>query len=135
MAYYCSAGFDPASGALFVASGIEGDNYARVVELVREQVALLAAEGPTPEELALCKHRLVSRLEGSQDTPPALVSQHFAESVSGAPRTTAERIADIQGITPEAVRRAAQQFALDSVFFLAPEGSNAAPVLGGTVAE
>lgn len=131
MAYYCSAGFDAASGALFVASGIEGDNYAKVVELVQEQIRLLADEGPTAEELGLVKHRLVSSLEGSQDTPPALVAQHFSESVSGAPRTTAERIARVQGITPAMVQQAAQRFALDSVFFLAPEGSNAAPVFGG----
>jgi predicted Zn-dependent peptidase len=123
LAYYCSAAYDPASGALFAAAGIDPAAYPRVVAMIREAARQLADEGPGADELRQAQARLAARLRQAADTPAALAAQHFAEHVAGHVRSTAERLAAMAAVTPDDVRAAGARFALDTVFFLAPEGA------------
>ena len=62
-------------------------------------------------------------------TPGASIGQHFAELVSGHLRTTAERIAAVEGVTPADLQRAGARFALDTGYLLAPEGQEVGAAL------
>lgn len=123
LAYDCSAAYDPSTGALFAAAGIDAGVYPRVVAMVRQAVERLAADGPTPAELSQAQARLAARLRQAADTPAALAAQHHAELVSGHVRSTDERLAAIAAVTAADVAAAGRRFALDTVYFLAPEGA------------
>lgn len=76
MAYYAFSTFDPSvgPGALLVRAGVDPNNVQRAVAAIDHEVALLAAEGPTPRELAETRDYLIGSIPRMLENNPAIAT-------------------------------------------------------------
>jgi zinc protease len=84
MAYYAFSSFDPSvgRGPLLVRAGVDPNNVQRAVDAIDHEVALLAAEGPTPREIAETRDFLIGSIPRMLENNPAIATflqtaEHF----------------------------------------------------------
>jgi zinc protease len=84
LAYYAFSSFDPhvVPGPLLVRAGVDGANVDRAIATIDAQVAKMAAEGPTEEEIADTKHYLIGSLPRTLETNAGIAfflqaAEHF----------------------------------------------------------
>jgi zinc protease len=70
MAYYVFSGFDASviPGPLMVRAGVAADNVARAVRSIDDEIARLAAEGPTDEEVGESRQYLIGSMPRNLET-------------------------------------------------------------------
>lgn len=112
LAYYAFSSFDPhvVPGPLVIRAGVDGANVDRVIETIDAQVAKLAAEGPTSEEIADTKHFLIGSLPRTLETNAGIAfflqaAEHFDLGLDYDLRLPAL----IEGVTRESAHQAAAQ--------------------------
>jgi predicted Zn-dependent peptidase len=84
LAYYAFSSLDPHAvpGPLLVRAGVDGANVDRAIATIDAQVARMAAEGPTEEEIADTKHYLIGSLPRTLETNAGIAfflqaAEHF----------------------------------------------------------
>ena len=84
LAYYAYSAFDPhvVPGPLIVRAGVDGANVDRAIATIDAQIARMASEGPTDEELADTKRFLIGSLPRTLETNAGIAfflqtAEHF----------------------------------------------------------
>ncbi len=84
LAYYAFSSFDPhvVPGPLLVRAGVDGANVDRAIATIDAQIAKMAAEGPTVEEIADTKRFLIGSLPRTLETNAGIAfflqtAEHF----------------------------------------------------------
>src|SRR5690606_20366868 len=106
--------------------GREGVDLSRLERIALEEIAALAAEGPTAEEVerakAMSEARLISGLEAIASKADQLNAYYY---YTGEPDHVAEDLAAIRALTAAGIRQAAREY-LDGqnrlVLSIVPEG-------------
>ncbi|HEX7019713.1 MAG TPA: insulinase family protein, partial [Gemmatimonadaceae bacterium] len=84
LAYYAFSSLDPhvIPGPLLVRAGVDGANVDRAIATIDAQIARLAADGPTEQEIADTKHYLIGSLPRTLETNAGIAfflqaAEHF----------------------------------------------------------
>jgi zinc protease len=84
LAYYAFSSFDPhvVPGPLLIRAGVDGANVDRAIRTIDAQIATLAAEGPTDQEIADTKRYLIGSLPRTLETNAGIAfflqaAEHF----------------------------------------------------------
>lgn len=110
LAYDVSAVYEPYAGAglLEIVSEAAPDRVERLVGVLCDLVGSLRDHGPSPAELAKAKRRAAWQLAEALDDP-AQIAEHLALSrLLGTARTPVARLDELEGVSREAARVAAQ---------------------------
>lgn len=118
LAYYASSRLDGHKGILTIQSGIEFANYEKAVDIIKQQIGLMA-EGQISElEMSQTRAMIANQLRESQDSAFETIALDFNNQLSGKTRTAAELIEQVERIDVEAIRRVAERVKLDTIYFL-----------------
>ncbi|HSL22150.1 MAG TPA: pitrilysin family protein [Vicinamibacterales bacterium] len=116
LAYYAYSAFDPhvVAGPLMVRAGVDGASVDRAVATIDAQVAAMAADGPTDDELADTKRFLIGSLPRTLETNAGIAfflqtAEHFGLGLDHDLRLPAL----IEAVSRDAAHAAARQLSPD----------------------
>ncbi len=118
LAYATHSSLDRSKGLLFVTAGIDPARYGRCVEVVRGQMADLAAGRFSEDEWQKTRRTIIDRVRSREDSPSAKIGAFVEMNQGGRPMTGAELVAGLEKVTREDVGRAASRVKPDTLFFL-----------------
>ena len=129
LAYGISSDVLAGKGLLTVGAGIDASKAEEVRDEVLRQVADLAENGPSEEEVAMCKASFFNGLQSLADSAGSLARFYAREFQFALHRSPAERAAVLESLGPRDVQRAAENWKADTAFLMAaPEASMAGSV-------
>ena len=118
LCYYASAQFVTSKGLLLVNSGIENANFAVARDEILHQLDECRAGALTDAELDTARKTLANGWRAMLDDPLTLERSWLGQAASGLLIPPEKRIEQISAVTPEQVTAAAQNTALDTVYFM-----------------
>lgn len=121
LAYYASSRYDGHKGIATIQSGIEIPNYERAVTIIKQQLDEMKNGNISDLEMSQTKAMIRNLLKEMQDSAFEMIAYDFNRQLSGKERTADELLAQVEQISKENVREAAEQFRLDTIYFLRDE--------------
>ncbi|MBR2564753.1 MAG: insulinase family protein [Paenibacillus sp.] len=121
LAYYASSRYDGHKGIATIQSGIEIPNYEKAVTIIKQQLEEMKHGHITDLEMSQTKAMIRNLLREMQDAAFEMIAYDFNRQLSGKERTAEELLAQIEQISKQDVREAAEQFRLDTIYFLRDE--------------
>lgn len=118
LCYYASAQFVTSKGLLLVNSGIENANFEVARDEILHQLDECRAGALTDAELDTARKTLANGWRAMLDDPLTLERYWLGQAASGLLIPPEKRIEQISAVTPEQVTAAAQNTALDTVYFM-----------------
>lgn len=121
LCYYCAARYDRYKGILMVDCGIEAGNMRKAKNEILKQLEEMQNGNITADEL---HHALLAIKNGYRavfDSTKSVETYYLGQIFSGTTYDPEEVLAQLEGITFEAVQNAAQRIKLDTVYFLTGE--------------
>ncbi|MHC5035882.1 MAG: EF-P 5-aminopentanol modification-associated protein YfmF [Planctomycetota bacterium] len=121
LAYDISSHVERYKGLLIIHAGLKPGSSSHVADRIAETISDLVHKGPTQEEMASARSRLLTEFRSIPDGAGALI--HIAQEgiLAGKIPTLASLQADVARVTPQDVSRLAASLALDTTFLLKPE--------------
>ncbi|KLU54050.1 zinc protease [Paenibacillus sp. VT-400] len=121
LAYYASSRYDGHKGIATIQSGIEIPNYEKAVTIIKQQLEEMKSGTISDLEMSQTKAMIRNLLKEMQDSAFEMIAYDFNRQLSGKERTAEELLAQVEHISKEDVREAAEQFRLDTIYFLRDE--------------
>ena len=118
LAYAVHSSVDAVKGLLFITAGIDPAKYARCVEVIREQIADVAAGRWTDDEWNKTMRTLLDRVRSREDSPGSKIGSFLEMEPSSAPMTPAQAGAALAKVTREDVLRAAARVKPDTIYYV-----------------
>ncbi|MCQ4087247.1 EF-P 5-aminopentanol modification-associated protein YfmF [Saccharibacillus sp. JS10] len=118
LAYYASSQYEPHKAFGTIQSGIEISNYDRALDIIRVQLDAMKAGEITETELRQTQAMLGNDLREIRDSAFQMIHHDFGGRLSGRERNVSELIQQVEQMTSEQVAEAAQNFRLDTIYFL-----------------
>ncbi len=118
LAYAVHSSLDHTKGLLFVTAGIDPAKYAKCVEVIKLQMADLAAGKISDDEWEKTRLTITDRVRSREDNPSAQIGSFLEMSLNGKPMTADQVIAGVNAVTREDVVRTAARVKPDTIFYL-----------------
>jgi len=118
LAYAVHSSLDHTKGLLFITAGIDPAKYAKCVEVIKLQMADLAAGKISEDEWSKTRLTITDRVRSREDNPSAKIGSFLEMSLNGKPMTADQVIAGVNAVTREDVVRAASRVKPDTIFYL-----------------
>jgi predicted Zn-dependent peptidase len=118
LAYAVHSSVDAVKGLLFVTAGIDPDKYAKCVEVIREQMADVAAGRWSDDEWGKTLSTLLDRVRSREDSPSGKIHSFLEMEPSTPPLTPAQAGAALAKVTREDVLRAAARVKPDTIYYV-----------------
>nr|WP_313639264.1 pitrilysin family protein [Paenibacillus sp.] len=118
LAYYASSRYDGHKGIGTIQSGIEAQNYGKAVEIIEKQLDEMKAGNISDLELSQTKAMIRNQLSEIQDSAFEMISFDFNRQLSGKERTADQLLQQVEQISAEDVKAAAETVQLDTIYFL-----------------
>ena len=125
LCYYCAARYYRQKGIILVDSGVESANAARAQEEILRQFEAMKQGGFGEDALKASKLAMEDAFRGVSDSMDSLQEWYSSQLEEDSFVSPEEYSALISKVTKEDVIRAAQEFALDTVYLLAPKEEKA----------
>lgn len=118
LCYYCSSNVDRFKNVMFVSSGVEASKYLDARSEIEAQLAAIANNDFSDDELQNAKLYLNDSIRGFYDSESALASLMISGTLRGEMKTPDQEIEDISRVTREDIIEIAKEAQLDTVYFL-----------------
>jgi predicted Zn-dependent peptidase len=118
LAYAVHSSLDHTKGLLFVTAGIDPAKYEKCIEVIKQQMADLAAGKITDDEWEKTRLTITDRVRSREDNPSAKIGSFLEMSLNGKPMTAPQVIDGVNAVTREQVVRAAALVRPDTIFYL-----------------
>jgi predicted Zn-dependent peptidase len=122
LAYYSYARVDGALGMMVIGSGIEFRDFRPALDIIRDQVARMAAGDIDEQEMAFTLEAFLNDLRSEEDSPGALISRQLERQMLGGGLFGQELMESLGRVTVEDVVRVAAPVELDTIYFLTRKG-------------
>ncbi|MBI3855600.1 MAG: insulinase family protein [Planctomycetes bacterium] len=118
LAYAVHSSLDHTKGLLFITAGIDPAKYEKCVEVIKQQMADLAAGKISDDEWEKTRLTITDSVRSREDNPSAKIGSFLEMSLNGKPMTAAQVIEGVGRVTREDVVRAAARVRPDTIFYL-----------------
>lgn len=118
LCYYIYSSVEKYKSILFIAAGIEFENYDKTIKLVKEQLENIKIGNISNEELENSKIALTNAMKSLGDNIGAMSDFYFAQNISETYSTVEEIIEWIKNIRVEDIVNAFSNIQLDTIYFL-----------------
>jgi predicted Zn-dependent peptidase len=118
LAYAVHSSLDHTKGLLFITAGIDPAKYEKCVEVIKLQMADLAAGKISDDEWDKTRLTISDRVRSREDNPSAKIGSFLEMSLNGKPMTAAQVIDAVGRVTRDDVVRAAARVRPDTIFYL-----------------
>lgn len=121
LAYYISSSIETTKGLLVINSGINAENHQEVIELVKQEISVVAEAKFSQEEFKRAKKSIVNHLKQDLDSNKALSAHFLLSLVNQKEESINKVIAEVEKVSKEDVVAVAQKLKLDTVYLLKSE--------------
>lgn len=118
LCYYIHTMLYRAKQIMMLQAGIERENYEKVMEMIRQELARMQAGDFTQEALLRAKKSMAGDFGAMQDSPQRMMDFYLSNVLCGDETVLAEVGRLIQEIDKESVLAAGKNFSLDTSYFL-----------------
>lgn len=119
LAYYINSDYASRKGIVVITSGINAEDYLKVVSLISEVLSKFEAGELSDENFDLTKKALINSILEGNDSQIGLLQDILMEIENPSRRMkTADKIASIKAVTKEQVIECSKKMKLDTIFFL-----------------
>jgi len=118
LAYAVHSSLDHTKGLLFVTAGIDPAKYAKCVEVIKQQMADLAAGKISDDEWEKTRLTITDRVRSREDNPSAKIGSFLEMSLNGKAMTATQVIDGVNAVTRDQVVKAAALVRPDTIFYL-----------------
>ena len=101
--------------------GLKSLIMRRPVNIIQAQLEEMKSGAISDLEMSQTKAMIRNLLKEMQDSAFEMIAYDFNRQLSGKERTAEELLAQVEHISKEDVREAAEQFRLDTIYFLRDE--------------
>lgn len=122
LAYYVSSSIETTKGLFLINSGINAENQAEVVELVKKEIRSAAEGDFTEEDFMRSKKSIINHLKQDLDSNRALSAHYLLSLVNNKRESIKQTIAGVEKVNRADIIAAADKLKLDTVFLLKSEG-------------
>lgn len=121
LCYHIGSWIEPSAGLLVVEAGIEPGDRCRVVDVVLEQIRLLAESGPAADDLQRSRGLAQQRLSAMADGRDGLVRFHYNRTLAFVPGTRHSLTSALHAVQSQDVADMAGQLRLQTDYLLKPD--------------
>ena len=121
LAYYVSSSIESTKGLLLINSGINAENYEKVVDLVKKELSATADGEFSQEEFLRSKKSIINHLKQDLDSNKSLSAHYLLSLVNNKNESINETIKGVENVDREDIITAAQKLKLDTVYLLKSE--------------
>jgi len=121
LCYYINARNEKYKAIMIISSGIEFDNYHKVIELIDVEFKNMIEGEFTDEDMKIAKDNMISNLNAISDYPNTFMNYYYSTVISGGKFNIEERKKTIASITKNEVIEAGKRIVKDTVYFLNKE--------------
>ncbi len=118
LCYYIYSSIEKYKALMFIASGIEIENYEKALKLIEREMTDMKKGRISDEEMENSKNAIVNSLRSMTDSIGSLSEFYYGQLVSGVFETPEQMIEKIRAVTKEEVTKASQKIKMDTVYFL-----------------
>lgn len=118
LAYYVASRIESHKGLLMVMSGIQSENYAKTLTIIREQMDAMQKGDFSDEIIEQTKAVIENQLLETIDHPVGLVEVLYHNVVAPKKITIDEWINEVQKVKRDEIIAVANQVQLDTIYFL-----------------
>jgi len=118
LCYYIATHLEPLCGLLFVAAGLDPEDYEAVLLGVDVQLEAIREKRFDAGELERVRSLLVSRLQSLDDNRDGLVRFYYRQRVADLKGGRRRFQTQLAAVTPDEVSQVARKLELDTTFFL-----------------
>lgn len=118
LCYYCSAGFDTNTNAMFVMSGIETENIEKAKNAILEQLDEVKKGNITDDELEFAKLDICNGYRSVNDSLYGIEGWYLSQCLRDSAKSPEDAANDIVKITKEDVVSAANKVSLNTIYTL-----------------
>ena len=118
LCYYASSQYARSKGILTVSSGIETRDYDRALEEILRQLKAVQQGEWEDWEIPGARSTILSSLAAMPDGQGAMENWFLGQNATDQTETPEELARQLQEVTPERIRAAAETIQLDTVYFL-----------------
>ena len=118
LCYYCDSALDMTKGILWVSCGIRPDRRDEAEEAITTCLSSLQKGMIHPKDVELAKLSLLNSYRQIRDSQSSMEVYAFSRLLNGTEDRIEDEMERIRRVTPADVKRVAQAFKPDTVFFL-----------------
>jgi predicted Zn-dependent peptidase len=121
LAYYVSSSIESTKGLLLINSGINAENHKKVIELVKKEIAAVAAGDFNEEEFMRSKKSIINHLKQDLDSNKALSAHFLLSLVNNKNESINQTISRVESVSREDIVAVAEKSKMDTVYLLKSE--------------
>ncbi len=123
LCYYASAGWHRPKGLMLVQTGVDAANEPAARRLILKLAREVAGGALEASALDAYRKDVAHRIDALRDSPRAMVGWLQERMALGLHESPDAYLDQVRRVTPAAVRRVGSRLALDTTFYLRPEGA------------
>lgn len=121
LAYYVSSSIETTKGLLLINSGINAENHKKVIELVKEEIAAVAAGDFSEEEFMRSKKSIINHLKQDLDSNKSLSAHFLLSLVNNKEESIIKTISGVESVNREDIVAVAEKLKMDTIYLLKSE--------------
>jgi predicted Zn-dependent peptidase len=121
LAYYVSSSIETTKGLLLINSGINAENKEKVIELVKKEIAAVAAGDFSEEEFMRSKKSIINHLKQDLDSNKALSAHFLLSLVNNKEESINQTIKGVEAVNREDIIAVAEKLKMDTIYLLKSE--------------
>ena len=118
LCYYISSSYGAFSGIMTVNAGIEGKDYQKALDLIKQELANFQDGLFSDDEISLAKLMLKNSLTKTKDEPISLITLAYNRDLTGVQESNDEYLEKLLSVTKEEIIAASKKVHLDTIFLL-----------------
>lgn len=121
LAYYVSSSIETTKGLLLINSGINAENHQKVVELIKQEIAAVAAGEFSEEEFMRSKKSIINHLKQDLDSNKALSAHFLLSLVNKKEESISKTLEGVEAVNREDIISVAKKLKMDTIYLLKSE--------------
>lgn len=118
LCYYVSSSYDAFNGIMIVNAGIEGKDYQKALQLIKEQLVAIVNGDLNDDDIHIAKIMLQNALRKTNDEAGSMIALSYNKDITHKQETSEEYIQKLLNVSKEDIVRVAGQVELDTIFLL-----------------
>lgn len=118
LCYYVSSSYDAFNGIMLVNAGIEGKDYQKTMDLIKQELSEMQAGNIDQNDIDTAKKMLKNALIKANDEPGSIISLAFNRDITHKEETNEEYLEKLMNVTKEQIIEVSKKVKLDTIFLL-----------------
>lgn len=122
LAYYAVSRLESSKGLMMIMSGIESNDFDKAVQIIKEQLKMMADGEISDLEIYQTKAALGNQFQETFDSARGLIEFDYLGQLNGKVRSLREMIQGLENVSKEEIVEVGKKIELDTIYFLRGKG-------------